>query len=131
MAFPDSDFTPHKPRLLVIDDDGAVVVGLTARLGKYFNVTGITDPRVALETVRKRRPDLILCDINMPGMRGDEVAQVLSEDAVASEIPFIYLTSLLSANDTSELDGLFGGFVAVSKSASTADLLAVIRDALR
>ncbi|MBI2768123.1 MAG: response regulator transcription factor [Burkholderiales bacterium] len=120
----------EKPTLLVIDDDDAVVIGIRARLGKYFNVAGTTNPLVALETVLRERPHVILCDINMPGMKGDQVAQVLAEDPVAGAIPFIYLTGLLAASQTSELDGLFGGYVAVSKSASTPDLMEVIRAAM-
>jgi CheY-like chemotaxis protein len=125
-----TDPARSKPVLLVVDDDPSVVEALGARLGRDYRVVGEHDPRLAVEAARRERPDVIFCDINMPGMKGDEVAFALSEDELTSETPLIYLTSLVGRNDTMQLDGQFGGHLAISKSASTADLVAAIREAI-
>ncbi|MEO7642887.1 MAG: response regulator [Ramlibacter sp.] len=121
---------PERSRVLVIDDDEAVIAYLLAKLGRYFEVTGITRPEDAVEAARNERPDVILCDLNMPGMQGDDVAFALSEDDVTGRIPLIYLTSLLTPSQTAELHGQFGEYPRVSKSAPAEDLLAAIRGAL-
>ena len=118
-----------KPAVLVIDDDPAAVAALAARLGRDFRVVGLSDPREAVATARRERPDVILCDIRMPGMQGDEVAYALSEDGATGAIPLIYLSALVTGDPT-ELDGQFGGHLAVSKSASTRELMDVIREAI-
>jgi CheY-like chemotaxis protein len=120
----------NKPKILVVDDDQAVVSFIAAKLGRDFDVTGTTDPRNAVVMARAEAPDVILCDINMPGMKGDEVALALAEDGETARIPLVYLTSLLKPSQTEELDGPFGGHIGVSKSASAAQLLAVIRQVL-
>jgi CheY-like chemotaxis protein len=119
-----------KPCVLVIDDDEAVYEAIRARLGADFHVVGITDPKDAVETARREQPDVILCDINMPDVKGDEVAYALSEDPDTNDIPLIYLTALVDPHDTSELDGLFGDHPAVSKSASPAELRDIVGQVL-
>lgn len=123
---------PHKARpcLLVIDDDDTVPAALAVRLGPDFEVLGLADPGRAVERARALRPDVILCDIDMPGLGGDEVAFALSEDADTAAIPLIYLTGLVSPKDAPDLEGVFGEHPTVSKGASTEHLRAVVSQAL-
>jgi CheY-like chemotaxis protein len=67
-------------------------------------------------------PDVILCDINMPGMQGDEVAFALSQDPRTARVPLIYLTALVGPDEAPDLEGVFGDFLTISKSASTEEL---------
>jgi CheY-like chemotaxis protein len=120
-----------KPCVLVIDDDDAVAKAIAARLGADFRVVGLTEPERAVACAREERPGVILCDIDMPGMQGDEVAFALSQDAQAAGIPFIYLTSLVGPDDAPELEGVFGEHPTVSKSASTEELRDILAEALR
>ena len=120
----------NKPKLLVIDDDQAVIRFLAARMGRHFDIAGTTSPRNAVEMARAEKPDVILCDINMPGMKGDEVAFALGEDGVAGRIPLLYLSSLLPPGQVEALDGPFGGHTGVSKRASADQLPDAIRGVL-
>jgi CheY-like chemotaxis protein len=120
-----------KPCVLVIDDDDAVAKAIAARLGADFRVVGLTEPEHAVARAREERPGVILCDIDMPGMQGDEVAFALSQDAQTAGIPFIYLTSLVGPEDEPELEGVFGEHPTVSKSASTEELRDILAEALR
>ena len=120
-----------KPCILVVDDDRSVVDALAVRLGRDFRVVGTSAPQQAVEAARRERPDLILCDINMPGMQGDEVAFALSQDPATMGIPLAYLTSLVEPEDEeAELDGLFGDHPAISKEATTAELRARVAEVL-
>ena len=119
-----------KPCVLVIDDDEAVARVIAARLGRDFRVVASSDPERAVLLAREEGPGVILCDINMPRMQGDEVAFALSQDPRTAQIPFIYLTALVSPEEAAELDAVFGDHPAVSKSASTEELRGVISWAL-
>lgn len=119
-----------KPCVLVIDDDEAVTWAIAGRLGQDFRVVGTSDPAEAVPLARKERPGVILCDINMPHLQGDEVAYALSMEPATAGIPLVYLTALVSPADPAELDAVFGDHPAVSKSASTAELRAAVARAL-
>lgn len=119
---------PHqaKPCVLVIDDDEAVPRAIARRLGPDFRVVGLGDPASAVPVAVRERPGIILCDINMPRLQGDEVAFALSQEPGTAGIPLVYLTALVSPDGSSELADIFGDHPAVSKSASTEELRAVI-----
>jgi len=119
-----------KPRVLVIDDDEAVAWAIGGRLGKDFHVVGLTDPAAAVARAREERPNVILCDINMPGMQGDDVAFALSQDPATAQIPLVYLTALVGPDEEPDLEGVFGDHPTVSKSASTEELRATLAQAL-
>ena len=119
-----------KPCVMVVDDDMMVILGIQARLGEDFRVVGVTEPTQAVDVAMREQPGLILCDINMPGMKGDEVAYALSQAEDVAEIPLVYLTSLVEPDDTPTLEGQFGDHTAVSKGASTAELRALVNQAL-
>ena len=58
-----------------------------------FDVFGAKDGRVGIQRTRDLLPDLIICDISMPGMNGYEVLEELRDDAMTASIPFIFLTA--------------------------------------
>jgi putative two-component system response regulator len=119
-----------KPCVLVVDDDEAVAWAIAGRLGKDFRVVGLSDPSLAVERARSEKAGVILCDINMPGMQGDEVAYALSQDPRTAGIPLIYLSALVDPEEAPELEGVFGEYPAVSKSASTEELRDIVAVAL-
>lgn len=119
-----------KPCVLVVDDDEAVAWAIAGRLGPNFRVVGLTDPARAVELAREERPGVILCDINMPGMPGDDVAFALSQDPATAHIPLIYLTALVGPEEATDLEGVFGDHLTVSKSATTAQLHGIVAGAL-
>ena len=120
-----------KPCVLVIDDDATVARAIAGRLGQEFRVVGLDEPTKAVERARAEKPGVILCDINMPGMQGDEVAFALSQEPATADIPLIYLTGLVDPEEVPDLEGVFGDHPTVSKGASTEELRAIIRAALR
>lgn len=127
-ALPDPE--KAKPCVLVIDDDEAVAWAIAGRLGRDFRVVGVSDPARAVERAQQEGPGLILCDINMPGMQGDEVAFALSQDPRTATVPLIYLTALLAPGEETDLEGVFGDHPTISKSATTEELRDLVTSAL-
>ncbi|HEY0825238.1 MAG TPA: response regulator [Ramlibacter sp.] len=119
-----------KPCVLVIDDDEAVAWAIAARLGSDFRVVGLSNPTQAVQRARDEKPGVILCDIDMPGMQGDDVAFALSQDPRTARVPLVYLTALVGPEDAPELEGVFGDHPTISKSAATEELRDVVAVAL-
>jgi CheY-like chemotaxis protein len=115
-----------KPRILVVDDDEAVLEFMRAKLGARFAVTGTTDPQQALALARGEHPALILCDIEMPGMDGGDLSAALYAADELRDIPVLFLTGLVSAEDLKARQGQLGGRAAISKDAPITELVARI-----
>ena len=123
-ALPDPE--KAKPCVLVIDDDEAVAWAIASRLGPDFRVVGLTEPRDAVACACEEQPEVILCDIHMPGMQGDEVAFALSQEPRTADIPLIYLTALVSPEEAPDLEGVFGEYPTISKMASPDELREIV-----
>jgi CheY-like chemotaxis protein len=117
---------PDKKKLLLVDDDEAVISYLTAKLGKYFEIVSTSEPLMAVTLAAHEHPDAILCDIDMPEMNGGDVAKALEADTRTARIPLVYLTALMSPDEAKDLQGRVGGRPGVAKRAPMAELLAVI-----
>ncbi len=120
-----------KKKILLVDDDEAVVSYLVVKLAKYYDLISTTDPMQAVALAREEQPDLILCDIDMPDMSGGDLASALTEDPDTAFIPVLYLTSLVSPQETKDLQGQVGGRPGISKRAPMAELLARIDELAR
>jgi diguanylate cyclase (GGDEF)-like protein len=88
------------PRILVVDDDQNIVL-----LGSHI-VSGLGmiplvafDGAQAIEKVRQFKPDLVLLDINMPGIDGFDVIRFLKSDPGANLIPIIVFSARRSDED--------------------------------
>ncbi len=120
-----------KPRILVVDDDEAVLEFMRAKLGARFTVSGTTDPQQVLGLARSERPQLILCDIEMPGMDGGDLSAALYAADELRDIPVLFLTGLVSAEELKARQGQLGGRAAMSKDAPVAELVERIDSLLR
>jgi two-component system KDP operon response regulator KdpE len=99
----------------------------TTLIGAGYEVDDAKTGEEALEKVREFRPDLVLLDVNMPGMGGVAACRVMRED---TNIAIIMLTVRNTEKDKVEaLDAGADDFVV--KPFSTPELLARIRASLR
>lgn len=82
--------------ILVIEDDRVQrLVTATALKKAGHDVVEAEDGERGLEALRQRRPDLVLCDVMMPGMNGYEIVTALrKEDPSIADTPVIMLTAL-------------------------------------
>ncbi len=77
-------------------------------------------------TAQQSLPDLIICDIMMPGLDGYEVLKILSTDSKTSSIPFIFLTAKAESADFRK--GLsFGADDYITKPFGDKELLQAVR----
>lgn len=79
----------------------------TAIRSDDYNIQVCSDGKQALEIVKEYMPNMIISDIMMPEMRGDELCHVLKNDIETSHIPIILLTAL--NNDRNIIEGLKTG----------------------
>jgi LmbE family N-acetylglucosaminyl deacetylase/CheY-like chemotaxis protein len=96
MTGSDHDGTPG--RILVVDDDpvsGRFVAGLLSERGG-FEVTHLADPAQALRQASSQAWDLVLTDVEMPGMTGLELLQALRK--VAPGLPVVVITGHASVD---------------------------------
>ena len=83
----------HAARLLLVDDDPSAIQILGRMLAEYPNQRFATSGEVALRLARETTPDLILMDVDMPGMTGFDVCEGLKADPVLAQVPVIFVTS--------------------------------------
>jgi two-component system, OmpR family, KDP operon response regulator KdpE len=115
-------------RILVVDDQSQIRRFMRTTLATSgYEVDDAKTGEEALEKVRKFRPDLVVLDVNMPGMGGFAACRAIRND---TNIAIIMLTIRNSeADKVGALDAGADDFV--TKPFSTPELLARIRAALR
>jgi signal transduction histidine kinase len=80
--------------ILMIEDEDAIREEVMDWLQfEGFKVFGARNGRLGLEAAKAHKPDLIICDINMPEMDGFQVLYELRTDAELHLTPFIFLTA--------------------------------------
>ncbi len=81
-------------RILIVDDDEGMTDLLKLHLRREgLEIETAADAVIALRSIMKQVPDLILLDIEMPYMNGLEVLKALKSDPATSGRPVIVLTS--------------------------------------
>ena len=83
-------------KILVIEDDHALQAVLSDILeNEGYKVFFAPNGKAGIQLAKEILPDLIICDIMMPGMDGYSVKSSLSEDMSTALIPFIFLSALV------------------------------------
>ncbi len=99
----------RKGRILIAEDEMVNIKVLVATLEGYETVIAKTGEQAITKALSDLPPDLILLDINMPGMDGYEVCRILKEKPESKNIPIIFITVQASVED--ETKGLEMGAV--------------------
>lgn len=119
-----------KPLVLIVDDtlENINVLGNILKNSGYAVVASTNGPQ-ALQVAEARQPDLVLLDIQMPGMDGFEVCRRLKEKKECDAPPIIFLTAKTDPSDI--VRGFECGSVDyVTKPFNSAELLARVRNHL-
>jgi CheY-like chemotaxis protein len=87
-------------KILVIEDNelNMKLVRRLLTLGEY-SILEAADAETGIQMAHKHRPDLILMDIQLPGMDGLEASKFISTDLDLKDIPIIALTSYAMQGD--------------------------------
>ena len=116
-------------RVLVVDD----VLQVRQLFGRFLTLAGMeptfaADGFEALVAARASRPDLVLCDLEMPRMNGIEMCAALRGDAATRRLPIVAVTG---SGGPAALAAIAAGCdVVLPKPVSRALLLATVRDLL-
>jgi two-component system cell cycle response regulator DivK len=68
-----------------------------------FEVFEATNAADGIAIALRRKPDIIIMDIRLPDMRGSEAARILRRDKETSEIPIVFVTASVMAEDKVEI----------------------------
>lgn len=96
-----------KPRLLIVEDNTELREYLIRLLENEYHVLTAAYGILGREEAIKHIPDIILCDVMMPGKDGFQVCRELKNDFITSHIPIVFLTA--RADTTSKITGLKQG----------------------
>jgi DNA-binding response OmpR family regulator len=90
---PVPDVGPIPPRILVIDDERAVVRQVIEALSVHFEVIGMTDPVSAIYTIIRHQPDVLILDATMPRLSGYQLSQLLRLNRNLRRVRIVFLSS--------------------------------------
>jgi DNA-binding response OmpR family regulator len=120
-------------RVLIIDDeiDFTFFVKRNLETTGEFEVFVANDGAHGLEMIKTRKPDIILLDIVMPDLTGPDVAEFLLNNEDTKQIPFIFLTAIVTKDELGE-DAMkeIKGHPFIQKPVETKALLDSIRAVL-
>jgi len=91
-----------KPLALVVDDNEDFVTFMRYTLSLYFRVEAAANGRLAWEMIPGLMPDIIVSDVMMPEMDGNELCRWVKADKRTSHIPFVLLTAKQSVENKVE-----------------------------
>ena len=81
-------------KMIVAVDDSVIILKMLGKvLGDKFDLHAFVDTNRALEFLKKKTPDLILLDIDMPGISGFEMLKQIKEIEALKDVPVIFLTA--------------------------------------
>lgn len=84
----------RRARVLIADDETHIVQVLALKFRNAgLDVVEAHDGEEALDLVREVRPDVVITDLQMPFMTGEELARALSVDETTANIPILILTA--------------------------------------
>jgi signal transduction histidine kinase len=96
-----------RPRILVVDDSADMRDFLRRTLEPRFHVELAADGDGALSAIARRPPDLVLSDVMMPGLDGEELVRRLRVERSTATLPVILLTA--RAGEEAQIAGLTAG----------------------
>ena len=119
-------------RILLIEDDADIALSLRYNLERdgTFEVAVLRDGEAGLRAALERAPDLVLLDLNLPGMDGLEVCRRLRASEATAGVPIIMVTA--RAEETQRVNGLDqGADDYITKPFSIREVQARVRAVLR
>lgn len=80
--------------VLIVDDEPVTAEALANMISLLGHETQVAlSPRTAIQSMQRKAPNLILLDLNMPGVDGLEVCRYIKRDPSASATPVIFITA--------------------------------------
>ncbi|MCG8672859.1 MAG: response regulator [Pseudomonadales bacterium] len=116
----------EQERVLIIDDDKLVRKIISRAISSEYEVITAENGDLGLATAETEKPDLILLDVEMPGINGYEVCDRLKQNSDTSGIPVVFLSGRTSLRERM-LGYEAGGADFITKPCETQELLAKLK----
>jgi len=99
----------EKKKILIIDDekDFSYFLKFNLELIKKFKVYTANNGKAGIKLARRKKPDLIILDIMMPGIDGFAVLESLKENLKTTAIPVVMMTALDQDEPREKACGLY------------------------
>jgi len=120
----------RKSVLVVDDDEGLLKTVQRILLTNGFSVLTASSGEKGLQIANLQKPDLILLDVILPGMKGREVCARLKDDPNTRDIPVIFLTAKDSPDDV-QAERQAGAIAHLTKPVHAKTLLASVKDVFK
>ncbi len=115
----------NKQKILLVEDDDFAADVASEMLSSDYDVLHVENGQAALKAISEVKPDLVLLDVDLPGMSGYEICQALRDDPDMGELPVIFLSGMV--NESERLAGYqAGGNDYLTKPVSVIELRAKI-----
>lgn len=121
-------------KILIVDDNKNNLLSLTGIIEEYINdvqVIAADSGMVALNIIMKQSVDLIIMDIQMPGMDGFETAQMIRSWKKMGQVPIVFLTAAYKSTEFEQRGFAVGATDYLTKPIDTAQLVSRINSYLR
>jgi len=117
--------------IIIVEDDDDIADSIRYNLEREgFRIRIAATGEAALDLILNGPPNLVLLDLNLPGMSGFEICRRLREESATSKVPILMLTA--RADETDKVLGLnIGADDYITKPFSMRELIARINAALR
>ena len=113
--------------VLVIEDEPNIVEAIRFILMRDgWDVSTLSDGDLAEDTIRSRRPDVLILDVMLPGRSGFEILASLRADAATMSLPVLMLTAKGQGRDRAEAERM-GVSQFMAKPFSNTEILASVR----
>jgi len=93
-----NEYDIKKSLIMIIDDDTDILNIAMKYLQNngYLNFILATNGEVAVNEIVRYKPQMIICDYSMPGLRGYEIHEIILKNKDLKDIPFIFLSAVLN-----------------------------------
>ncbi|MBL8182682.1 MAG: response regulator [Blastocatellia bacterium] len=127
----DSLDSNKQPRILLADDSVTIrkVIELTFK-DEGIHVTSVADGDEAMRSFVENQPDLVIADVNMPGISGYTLCEMIKLDETTRDVPVVLLTGSFEPFDAGEASRVGANYYFTKPFASVRDVVEKVLDLL-
>src|SRR5688572_18882292 len=118
-------------RVLLCDDEVHILRAAQFKLaGAGYDVQRAYNGIEGWQAIERQRPDLLVTDLQMPGINGIELTRKVRENAATRDLPILMLTAKVYELEHQDLESTWGVMAIMTKPFSPRELLRAVQHAL-
>jgi two-component system OmpR family response regulator len=91
-------------KILIVDDDSDLLFGLNALLtNKGYEIRTLDEGGTAIPVIQEFHPDIILLDVNLPGMDARKICKLIKHNSPPMHTPVIMISANADRKDVTEV----------------------------